>query len=209
MIDPLHAELLARVAHDLRSPLEVLRGTLGDLPSLETKAEREHATRLASRALNRLLRLTERLDLASAVSTGLSCTLVDTDVRATVQAALARVQNAEPRSGVTVELKGEARWETDARLLGAAVAELVSNALKFARTRVVLEVRPDALWVEDDGPGARDAQLLASLGGISPGMNGLGLGLPLAQALATRLGLTLSLSPAEPSGRLNHFELRR
>jgi len=209
MIDSTYADLLARLAHDLRSPLEVLRGTVGDMPSLENKADREHATRLAGRALNRLLRLTERLDLASATSTGFSCTLVDVDVRALAQTVLARMQAAEPRSSLTVELKGNAQWMSDPRLLGAALSELVSNAFKFARTRMTIRIEPDALIVEDDGAGVKNAELAELLSQGKPGMNGLGLGLPLADALARRLGLTLALSTCEPSGTRSRFELRR
>lgn len=210
MIDATTADLLHRLAHDLRSPLEVLRGTMGDLPSLENKAEREHATQLASRAVHRLLRLTDHLDLAASASQGaLRARPVDVDVRSTVSTALTRVQWAEPRSSVSVELKGEAHWQTDPRLLAAAVTEMLSNALKNARTKVVLEVEPSAVVVTDDGPGVPREKLATLFTGERASLTGLGLGLPLAAALADALGLELGVSPVEPSGALARFELRR
>lgn len=210
MIDTTQADLLHRLAHDLRSPLEVLRGTVGDLPALESKAEREHATLLAGRAVNRLLRLTEHLDLAAAASQGhLRPKPGEVDVRATVSGALARVQSAEPRSSVSVELKGEGRWKTDGKLLAAAVSELLSNALKNARSTVRIQVSTDAVAVVDDGPGVPPEKLARLFTGEHASLSGLGLGLPLANAIAEVLQLELGVSPVEPSGALSRFELRR
>lgn len=211
MIDTTQADLLHRLAHDLRSPLEVLRGTMGDLPSLESRADRERASQLAQRAVNRLLRLTEHLDLAASASQGHlpRARPADVDVRSVVSTALARVLAAEPRSSVSVTLEGEARWTTDGRLLAAAVSELLSNALKNARGEVSIAVRPDAVVVSDDGPGVPPEKLATLFTGEAASLTGLGLGLPLAAALAAALELELGVSPVAPSGALARFELRR
>jgi signal transduction histidine kinase len=95
----------------------------------------------------------------------------------------------------------------DAEVVERIVAPLIDNALRFARTRIVLSASADdgavVLSVADDGPGvaanARDKVFEPGVraAGIN-GHRGAGLGLPLARRLAKAIGGDVSLAPAEP-----------
>jgi signal transduction histidine kinase len=95
----------------------------------------------------------------------------------------------------------------DAEVVERIVAPLIDNALRFARTRIVLSASTGdgavVLSVADDGPGvAADARDKVFEPGVrAAGINGhrgAGLGLPLARRLAKAIGGDVSLAPAEP-----------
>jgi signal transduction histidine kinase len=207
MIDEPRAEHLRRLSHDLRSPLSVLKGTLEQLPSLQ-RAEREVALQRAGRAVDRLLRLAEHLGLSGRASQGFTVVPQTVDVKAATNAALEAVQRAEPRSRIITEVRGEGSWPTDPGLLRALLEEVDSNGLKNASSKLSLEVGPEAVAVEDDGLGIEPARAAAVFDHPVTTRQGLGLGLPLAHAIARALHLRLLLVPAA-TGALARFELRR
>ncbi len=91
----------------------------------------------------------------------------------------------------------------DAEVVERIVAPLIDNALRYARSRVVLaaSAREGAivLSVADDGPGvAADAREHIFEPGRTGGVNGhggAGLGLPLARRLALAIGGDVTLTP--------------
>jgi signal transduction histidine kinase len=209
MIDEARAALLRRLAHDLRSPLGVLKGTLDEMSALRTPDEREHAVRRAERAVERLLRLADRLSMTGRASEGFAPVPQTIEVRAMVEAAIDAVLAAEPRSRVSCEVVGEARWPADPTLLRGVLEELLSNAFKNARTQVRVEVRDDLVMVEDDGAGIAPERVPGVFEEMYPTRQGLGLGLPLAAAEAEAMGMTISVSPRSGAGTLSVFTLRR
>lgn len=208
MIDEVRAELLRRLAHDLRSPLGVLKGTLDRLHQLAGADEREAALKRAERAVERLARLADHLSLAGRAPQGFIVTRQSVNLRQTALAALEQVQRSEPRAGVEAMVRGEASWPTDPSLLAALLDELLSNALRHAARRVDVEVGQAALTVEDDGPGVPPERAVAVFEQPTSSSHGLGLGLPLALELARALGLRLELV-AGNSGALSRFVIRR
>jgi signal transduction histidine kinase len=96
----------------------------------------------------------------------------------------------------------------DAEVVERIVAPLIDNALRFARTRIVLSSCPHdgavVVSVADDGPGvpadARDRVFEpgARAPGEVNGHGGAGLGLPLARRLAKAIGGDVTLAPAAP-----------
>jgi two-component system sensor histidine kinase RegB len=87
-------------------------------------------------------------------------------------------------------------------------ANLIDNAIKFARHRVRIEVRLDAeviaVRIEDDGPGF-SPEVLELLGEpyiSTPQRNdGLGLGVFIAQTLLARTGATLQFDNLKDGAR--------
>lgn len=206
MLDEPRAELVRRLSHDLRSPLNVLDGALKELEE-GSAGERARVLSLAKRALSRLHRLTERLSLAGRIDQGLSPDPGQVELRALVLEVWQALQSAEPRSKISVEVNGVASWQTDRALLSSLLGELMVNALKHARTRVTVQLEGPLLTVEDDGGGV-EAPLVPSLfTQVQARRAGLGLGLPMATAVAEALSLTLSLEPTA-KGALCRFVLR-
>ena len=103
---------------------------------------------------------------------------------------------AEPELIPTAELKH-------------AFANLIDNALKFARQQVRIVVRLDAdvvaVGIEDDGPGF-SPEVLEMLGepyvSTSERSEGLGLGVFIAETLLARTGATLQFANLPQGARV-------
>jgi signal transduction histidine kinase len=104
----------------------------------------------------------------------------------------------------------------DAEVVERIVAPLIDNALRFARSRIVLSARADegaiVLSVTDDGPGVpgEAREHVFEPGVRAAGLNGhrgAGLGLPLARRLAKATGGDVSLAPGAP-GAGAEFQVR-
>lgn len=186
--------LPSRIAHEIRTPLGVL---LGALSQIESTPENGKTLELAGRALAQLTRLSDRLSLLSRAAAGFADGLEVQPVGlgAAVQQAVALVQSARRRRGVTVHHDApasDAHVSADPRLLVAAIAELVDNAVRHASSRVDVTFTVDGdravVTIDDDGPGLdeerREALFQSSLGHGRPG--GLGLGTWLAQEIVHR-----------------------
>jgi signal transduction histidine kinase len=181
--------LLTAIAHDLRTPLFTLRGSLeaiergiGDersLPRAQSKAA--HLDRLVgdlfafSRAeYARDAHVTEPVDL-SAIARGAA-------------------ETVDPGSlQLDVVTNGPVRLEGDPVALQRVLTNLLDNALRHARTRVELRVDGRRVDVTDDGPGFADDDLPRVFeplfrGDKARGAGGAGLGLAIARRLARAHG---------------------
>jgi two-component system sensor histidine kinase TctE len=189
--------LPSRIAHEIRTPLGVLMGALAQFqdPNPATAKTLE----LAHRAVAQLARLSDRLSLLSRAATGFADGLEvqPVSIGAAVRQAMQVVQASRRRRGVTVngpDADVDAHVAADPRMLVAAIAEVVDNAVRYASTRVdvTIAIRDDhaIVTVEDDGPGVdeeRRALLFQlSLGPGRPG--GLGIGTWLAAEIVGRFG---------------------
>jgi signal transduction histidine kinase len=203
------SQFFGRLAHDLRSPLNVVGGAFDDLQAGDVSAEdKEHSAALGRRSVQRLLRLSERLQLAARLEHGLVADRRMLDVVGVVRQAIDRITTLEPRKGVGAALDAPAhlQLEADPALLATVVTELVSNAIKYARAHVKVHLTADGLTVEDDGEGLSPANSSQLFEAFVPRERhaGLGLGLWLAKGLAQAQGHALSVDPS----RSNRFVLR-
>ncbi|QIE55831.1 HAMP domain-containing histidine kinase [Pikeienuella piscinae] len=209
---------IAKLAHDLRSPLTAIEGfaefiaMAGDEMSAERRAGYLDDIRTASR---RMLALVEEIVALGAPGTdpaalrGSGCGPVD--LRALAE-EIARLHAPEAAAaGVTLSVEGDSHVEPecDAASLQRILGNLVSNALEHGRrpggaVRVSLDRGANAIEVADDGPGMSAEALAAALRpyGREAGAGGRtgGLGLSNAKALAAAIGARLQIRTAPGEG---------
>jgi two-component system sensor histidine kinase RegB len=192
--------LAAAAAHDLGSPLSTISVTAcelahavpNDSPLAEDVAELVSQSRRCREILKSLAQRPDREALRPFTSVPLSALL------STIAEAYGR---AETKLDVAVErCAGE---PAEPQLIPTpelrhGFANLIDNAIKFARHRVRIVVRLDTdaveVGIEDDGPGF-SPEVLELLGepyiSSSQRSDGLGLGVFIAETLLARTGATL------------------
>ena len=219
---------VADVAHEMKTPLAILRSNLDTLRSSRDPARRETAQRdlhtgldRASHLIGQLLRMA-RLEADAPVERARAVDLAEfirERVAVLVPLADARGQVLE------VEMPEALPGHFDVEAVGAIVDNLIDNAIKYADPDSVFHVElslqraesggeGDAmivLTVTDQGPGIDPAQQGAALTRFGRAGRqdtaGAGLGLSIVQRAARRLGGGLVLGVA-PAGRGLRAEVR-
>ena len=175
---------LATAAHELRTPLAILRTRLEELREAPTKvALRKDVQRLATlvNELLTLISIRSRRELPDTV-----------DIVATTREAIAdRVPHALGE-GVEMELVNDVTMfqvDGDAKLVKVAVVNLLDNAVSFSAPGDVLSVRVTGggcVQVRDRGPGVPRCQaehIFEPFAKIPPNRRGHGLGLAIVKAI--------------------------
>src|SRR6478752_5732048 len=180
----LRTRFLERVAHDIRGPVGVTGGALDELElSFEGKlGDGERALFvMARRGMKKVLRIADRLARAAQLENrGLRLTMKSHDLRELVRTSIEEARFLEGRRGITVDaVVGELPCvvQADADWFGLVLVDLVGNAVRHAKQRVLLTLRsaPDECLVviEDDGAGIKE--LLPERFAPSDEPRGLGL----------------------------------
>lgn len=207
--DRLRRTLLSSLAHDFRTPLTVITGQLELLARTQPDAVE------ALQAARRLDRTMADLLGAARIEAGSLAPRIETvDLVDAVSAACASVPLPPGRRlerTIPADLPFVA---ADPVLLHQILANLLDNALRHARERVTLTVRPAdpaiVLAVDDDGPGIPAADRAAvferftRLAGTDR-TEGSGLGLAIVRGFAEAMGMTVSVTSAPAGGA--RFEL--
>ena len=202
--------LAAAAAHDLGSPLATIAVTACELahavPDDSPLAEDVAELVTQSRRCREILKSLGRADCEAlrpftrVPFSALLTTIAEAHRRPNIQldVAVERLAGelAEPELIPTAELKH-------------AFANLIDNALKFARQRVRIVVRLDMdvmeVRIEDDGPGF-PPEVLELLGepyvSTSQRSDGLGLGVFIAETLLARTGATLQFANLPQGARV-------
>jgi signal transduction histidine kinase len=190
-IDQVKGEFVAHVSHELRTPLTSAKATLANVQ--EGIGGTESLGRVQE-DLDRLIRMVnELLDIAR-IDAGIALAKQRTDlgalVRSTVEILrpIAKVALAVTGAGETLDLDG-ARVQQ-------IVLNLVDNALKYAKSRVDVEIRGREVRVTDDGPGVppeHRERIFEKFTKVETGPKppGAGLGLSIARKLAQLHGGSL------------------
>jgi|SRR5690606_2987997 len=201
------AELPRRISHAMRSPLGLIRGALTELVDAQAQGRTLQPERLlefAVRGTAQLERMAERLSVAGRLQRVDEVSRTACDLVEITKAAMADIQATRSRRRVEVQFAGpaiQAGGQGDPALLRIAIAELVDNALRMAKQRVVVRVEASSLgvavFVSDDG------DVMRGIPGLGPELvhpaadgTGLGLGLGLAQRVVALHGGALSLTRA-------------
>jgi two-component system sensor histidine kinase BaeS len=210
----LERQFLMSVSHDLRTPMSSIQGYAEALTDEAIDPQRAGRVILAeSRRLDRLvtdLLLLARLD-ARAFTFDLRALDIVPIIEATAQASMPSA--AERGISVEVHMPPTPMLAmVDGDRLAQVLANLLENALKFAGSRVDVQVLVDQGWVllsvADDGPGiAPDdlphvfERLYVAKNRPAPKESGSGLGLAIVRELVETMGgHVMARSPAA-SGR--------
>ena len=213
--DQLRTALLQAVSHDLRAPLANIKADVSSLLSNEVvwdaSTEHEFLTSIDEQT-NRLNRLVGNLLDMSRLQAGvLSLQLGPVAPDETVSAAL---QGLDISPGtVVVGITNDLPFVlADADLLERAIANVVSNALRFspAGQPVLIDATVESdsslsIRIMDHGPGIDEGLRAAVLRpfqrlGDGPRGTGVGLGLAVANGFVSAMGGTFSLTDTSGGG---------
>jgi len=218
--------LLLSVSHDLRTPLTSIRGFAEAITdgAVEDTAQAAGVIIAESRRLERLVG--DLLDLTKLEANQMSISVRPTDVAEVVSTTAEGFRPSAERSGVllTVHLPPAAQplAMIDPDRLAQILANLVENALVFARTSVVVTLSGPAsstssggqvITVEDDGPGIAAGDLTRVFDRFyqaDHGPNrslGSGLGLAIVAELVSAMGAKVRADSPVDAGGGARFEV--
>lgn len=211
----LEREFLLSVSHDLRTPLTSISGYAEAIAdgTVESRDDQRRAAEVIAAEARRLERLVaDLLDLARLDAHEFSLTPRPVDAAEVVGEAADAFQPSAREIGVDLVVDRPASTPVDAdpERLGQIVANLVENALKYARTRVTVGVVSAngtlELRVDDDGPGIEPDDLPRVFERLytsrpAPGRKvGTGLGLAIVRELSTAMGGTADAHALDGQG---------
>jgi two-component system sensor histidine kinase PhoQ len=207
-----YRDTLGNLAHSLKTPLAVMRQSMGHV---------EPGTRSALDAeIDRMTDIIEHQMKRAAASGGVLLGQAPVDVAPIItelRVALLKVYGNKDLLFETA-LAPEAQFIGDRADLTELLGNLLDNACKWARSRLRVEVRVDPaadsraalrLVVDDDGPGIAEAdraRVLQRGGRADEATPGHGLGLAMVHDTVALYGGTMSIASSTLGGA--RFELR-
>ncbi|MXN63624.1 GHKL domain-containing protein [Stappia sp. GBMRC 2046] len=191
----------ADLAHGLKTPLQVL---IGDVNRLRTKGETVIADEI-DQVVDTMQRHVEKELVRARVAAGAL------DATADVASVIERVLSVVGRTpegaklNWSLDMADKAVARVDPDDLAEALGNLLENAARHARSRVVTTVRLQgqmlSIRIVDDGPGIpedRLAEMTQRGARLDSAGDGAGLGLAIVQDIAEAWGGNLQISNAGP-----------
>ena len=212
---------IAAAAHELRTPLAVLRVHVQNATQARDEAERQQSLGYllggidrATRVVNQLLTLARMEPLIERGE------MAQVDVLALVRETLAELTPWVLKQGLELDLEageGDYHLNADPGSLGIALQNLVTNAVNHSPAGGRLHVRLSAdaqrllLQVEDQGPGipAEDLERVFERFYSRGTVQGAGLGLAIVQSIARRHAGQIRLRNLDSGGLQASLELPR
>jgi len=206
---------LLSISHDLRTPLTSIKGYAEAMADgvIESSPDRARAAGVIAAEARRLERLVaDLLDLARLDAHEFSLTPQRVDAREVVGSTVQGFGPAAQEWGVRLQLTPgvPVPAEADPERLAQVVANLVENALKYAKASVVVDVASRnghvEVRVEDDGPGipqderGRVFERLYTTRAPAGRQVGTGIGLAIVHELAGAMGGAASCEPLGGGG---------
>lgn len=203
---------IADAAHEMRTPLAILRLHAQNALNADSAAERDKALQFLMGGVDRLARVVNQLlTLARLEPRPGRRDWPRVDLEGVVAETLAELtpwileRGLEPSLDIAT---GDYHLHTDAGALGIALQNLVANAVDHSpaggRVTVTLQCEGQALLVsvDDEGPGIAevDQQRVFERFYSKGSTNGAGLGLSIVSTIMTRLGGSVQLRNQTPHG---------
>jgi len=217
-----HDEMLAMVAHDLRSPLSLIQMAsqllLSD-PALDAETTRKtiHLMQRAGGRMNRLIG--DLLDARQIEAGNFRVEMRPELPSALVRDALDMLQPIAASKGQRLDTAiepGLPAVQVDCARIQQVISNLVGNAIKFSPAGSVITIsaerRPGAIRISvaDTGPGIPPAELPSIFDrywqGTGRAQGGLGLGLAIAKAIVEAHGGCIGVYSAPGAGTMFHFD---
>jgi signal transduction histidine kinase len=210
--------LLADVAHELRTPLSVIRGNVEGMLDGLYPADDAHLGPVLEEAAV-MARLLDDLQTLSTAEAGvLRLYRERLDPAGLVQDVTAAFQPRADEAGIRLDWRAEpgtGELDADPVRLGQVLSNLLANALRHTPRggSVTVTVGPDrrgvAFAVADTGSGIAAGDLERVFGRFvkSADSDGAGLGLAIARSLVEAHGGSISASSSEGSGTTMRFVL--
>lgn len=210
--------VLSRAAHELRTPLVVIRGFAQTLVDSLTKLDQQTAYRCAEAIVRGSTQLQSVLDtmlvLNSVERDGVRLDLAAVRLDELVQETVRDLKPLATKHKVTVDVLENVVVHADAGKIRQIVSNLLTNAFKFSppdsTVRVVVRTTPDTgcVAVDDEGEGIPEDQrerVFAQYERLGRSEKGMGLGLYISRQLALAHEGTLEVSSSDSGGA--RFEL--
>ncbi|OXM16200.1 sensor histidine kinase [Paenibacillus herberti] len=209
--------MVAEVAHELRTPLAVIRAALDNALYESQPLPPERLASLSEQvgSMSRLVQDLQDLTLSESGSLRLEKAWFQPAVAATAILELLEPEAEEKGISITAVLDEEARLFGDENRISQLLLNLLGNALRHARSRVELSVRVNGtmldISIQDDGWGleAEEAEQLfqryyrkRTYADGSPAPRGVGLGLAVVKGIAEAHGGTAAVSSRFGEGAL-------
>ncbi len=197
-------EFLATAAHELKTPLALVRAQVELGAPTEQRRMLLHDVDHMSRQVQQLLHLAEASEVQNYRP-------ADIDMHEAVREAAVYLQRMADAAGVRLELperNAEVRWRADRGALFTLLKNLLENAIQHtpAGTLVTVEVDSVSLTVRDWGEGVPHDQLTKIFTRFWRSEHrrdqGAGLGLTICQEIALAHGWTLRAHRADPGLRI-------
>jgi signal transduction histidine kinase len=210
------AEFVQNAAHQLRNPMTAIASSVAALNAgaRDEPAERDRFLAYIGRESERMGSLVDALLTLAALQRG------DVPPRIEVvplRGLLEDAADAAPGRGghATVDCGQDIAVVTDRALLAQAVANVVANAVDYARSNVSIVGRIEGATavvdIRDDGPGIppedREHVFERFFRGADVQRTGSGLGLAIARAAAEAAQSTLELLPPDGPGTTFRFTI--
>ena len=214
------AELISKIAHELRSPLTSIKGFSATLVKRWDRFSEEQRLQFVQTILadaERMSRIvSEVLDLARLEAGRLELAPADAHVASAASKAVAQVSQLPGAERISVDVPDDLTAWVDPGRLERVIANLVENAVKFSEEGPievvgVAEEETATLRVRDRGIGIEPERIESVFAGPGPsgqmaGPRGTGLGLYLTKRLVEAHDGTLSVESA--LGKGSTFTLR-
>jgi two-component system sensor histidine kinase BaeS len=211
--DRLRRQLVADVAHEVRTPLTILRATTEGLVDGVLPADPANLASLHEEVLRLTQLVTDLETLAAADAAGLQLRLSPIDLADVASEAVDAISAmaAERELSVATRLT-LAPVEADEQRIHQIVTNLLANATRYTQARGSITVETGRssdgrafVRVADSGPGLTDDDLEHVFdrfyrGSASDGTEGSGVGLAIAAELAAAHNGELTAAPATGGG---------
>ncbi|CAN5650212.1 hypothetical protein BH24ACT26_BH24ACT26_06700 [soil metagenome] len=215
MSDIEFAEMISKIAHELRSPLTAVQGFSGTLVKrwdrFSDEQRLELVTTIHSDAVRMGRIISEVLDLARLETGHLTLTVDEVSVAAVAERVAGNVGRLPGAERLSTDIPDELMVSADAARLEHIMTNVVENAIKFSdEGPVELSARADAGGVEisvaDQGVGIEPERLTSIFAGPAPSSAqsatpmGSGLGLYLTKRLVEAHGGSIAVESRPDAG---------